>query len=198
MNELNKAELRRLAEDTQGWQNLKECWPADQEFSDADWEVGALDEDDNRYPVISVNTQQYDCEDGAEKLARFIAAANPAAVLSLLDECDRLQATCEGLDRQNDAIAEEIGKVAAERDAALAGLASHRASRMAYASEFAPDAEGDHDVGSIHENIRKLKAELEAYKTQLRALIHISDATGWERHSCGEIAKARKLLEQSK
>lgn len=86
MTDLNKHELRRLAEGTKGWQNLVECWPADQEHSDADWEVGAIDEDGNRYPVISINTQQYDCEDGAEKLARFIAAANPSAVLSLLDE----------------------------------------------------------------------------------------------------------------
>lgn len=159
MNELNKAELRRLAENAEG------------------------------------SFGQFDPSESEQEL---MARITPTAVLSLLDECDRLQATCEGLDRQNDAIAEEIGKVAAERDAALAGLASHRASRMAYASEFAPDAEGDHDVGSIHENIRKLKAELEAYKSQLRALIHISDATGWERHSCGEIEKARKLMEQSK
>ncbi|WP_061238197.1 hypothetical protein [Ectopseudomonas composti] len=41
---------------------------------------------------------------------------------------------------------------------------------------------------------RDVLAELEAYKSQLRALIHISDATGWERHTCGEIAKARALL----
>lgn len=39
--------------------------------------------------------------------------------------------------------------------------------------------------------------ELEAYKSQLRALIHISDATGWERHTCGEISKARNLLEKN-
>ncbi|WP_395504740.1 hypothetical protein [Ectopseudomonas hydrolytica] len=86
----------------------------------------------------------------------WIELVSPSSVRALLDECDRLQATCGGLDRQNDAIAEEIGKVTAERDAAL--------------------------------------AELEACKSQLRALIHISDATGWERHTCGEIAKARALL----
>lgn len=34
------------------------------------------------------------------------------------------------------------------------------AARFAYASEFAPDENGDPDVGSIHANIRKLKAEL--------------------------------------
>lgn len=37
-------------------------------------------------------------------------------------------------------------------------------------------------------------AELKACRKQLGALIHISDATGWERHTCGEIEKARALL----
>lgn len=109
MTDLNKQKLRRLAEATKGWQNLTECWPADEE-SDSDWEVGALDEDDNRYPVISVNTQQYDCEDGAEKLARFIAAANPAAILSLLDEVVSQCAEIEELDalssRQSDLLSQ--------------------------------------------------------------------------------------------
>ena len=44
------------------------------------------------------------------------------------------------------------------------------------------------------EVLRNQSAELEACKSQLRALIHISDATGWERHTCGEIAKARSLV----
>ena len=166
MNELNKAELRRLAE----------AFP-----SDLDWDSnhepffnGPSGESlgggaDGTYAVYGkpfrLDGEDYDYDGptyvercGAD-FAKFMVKAKEG-VLSLLDECDRLQATCEGLDRQNDAIAEEIGKVAAERDAAL--------------------------------------AELEAYKNQLRALIHISDATCWERHSCGEIAKARKLLEQSK
>lgn len=37
--------------------------------------------------------------------------------------------------------------------------------------------------------------ELIAEVERLQALIHISDATGWEERSCGEIAKARKALE---
>lgn len=41
-------------------------------------------------------------------------------------------------------------------------IAQLEAARFAYASEFPPDENGDPDVGSIHENIRKLKAELEA------------------------------------
>lgn len=41
----------------------------------------------------------------------------------------------------------------------------------------------------------RLKAENEALRTRLKALIHISDATGWEDHTCGEISKARAALE---
>lgn len=41
-------------------------------------------------------------------------------------------------------------------------IAELEAARIAYASEFAPDEDGNPDVGSIHENIRKLKANLEA------------------------------------
>lgn len=40
-----------------------------------------------------------------------------------------------------------------------------------------------------------LIAEVDRLRERLQALIHISDATGWEEHSCGEIAKARKALE---
>jgi len=45
-----------------------------------------------------------------------------------------------------------LAAVTAERD----GLA---AARMAYANEFAPDENGDPDVGNVHANIRALKAE---------------------------------------
>lgn len=38
------------------------------------------------------------------------------------------------------------------------------AARIVYASEFPVNADGDPDVGSIHANIRKLKAELAAAK----------------------------------
>ena len=43
-------------------------------------------------------------------------------------------------------------------------LEAHKAARMAYASEFPPNADGEPDVGSIHQNIRAMKAELEALK----------------------------------
>jgi hypothetical protein len=42
-----------------------------------------------------------------------------------------------------------------------------RAARIAYASEFDPDEDGNPDVGSVHENIRKLKERAERH-TNLR------------------------------
>lgn len=41
-----------------------------------------------------------------------------------------------------------------------------RAARIAYASEFAPDADGEHDTGNIYQNIRALKAECVQYRSQ--------------------------------
>lgn len=46
-----------------------------------------------------------------------------------------------------------------------------RAARIAYASEFAPDADGEHDTGNIHQNIRALKAECTQYRSQRDELL---------------------------
>ncbi|WP_278400493.1 hypothetical protein [Stutzerimonas kunmingensis] len=63
------------------------------------------------------------------------------------DAQDRLKEIDEMLAQQD-----ALSAVTAERD----GLA---AARMAYANEFAPDENGDPDVGNVHANIRALKAE---------------------------------------
>lgn len=49
--------------------------------------------------------------------------------------------------------------------------------------------------GRWRPEMERLEAENAELRKSLKALIHISDATGWEQHSCGEIAKARKALE---
>lgn len=43
-------------------------------------------------------------------------------------------------------------------------VAELEAARRAYASEFVPNAEGEPDVGSIHQNIRNLKGALRSIK----------------------------------
>lgn len=61
----------------------------------------------------------------------------------------------------------------AQLEAELDGL---NAARFAYASEFGLDDEGQPDVGSIHQNIRELKAE----RDQLRAeLERVRVPEGW-------------------
>ena len=46
-----------------------------------------------------------------------------------------------------------------------------RAARITYASEFAPDADGEHDTGNTHQNIRALKAECAQYRSQRDELL---------------------------
>lgn len=54
-------------------------------------------------------------------------------------------------------------------------VASLEAARLAYASEFPPNSNGESDVGSIHENIRKLKRDSIEYIKRTDAQIeHIS------------------------
>lgn len=56
----------------------------------------------------------------------------------------------------------------------LSGL---RAARMAYANEFPLNDEGEPDVGSIHENIRKLKTENAALRSEapVKALLELRE-----------------------
>lgn len=79
-------ELKALAEGMDGWPNKNAF-----EFDDA-WCVGAIDEDENLWPVIEIQTEQYDAFDAAEPMAKYYAAANPPAILKLLAERDALLA----------------------------------------------------------------------------------------------------------
>lgn len=82
-------ELKRLAEAMKGWDRLTECWPCGE--NGPDWQVGQVDEDENRYPVMTIDTEQYDAETHAPTLAQFYAAANPAAIRGLIAENERLK-----------------------------------------------------------------------------------------------------------
>jgi hypothetical protein len=65
---------------------------------------------------------------------------------------------CENCEERGEAAESEIDRL--RRDLAEANSAGFNAARVAYASEFPPNAEGEPDVGSIHQNIRALKAQL--------------------------------------
>ena len=54
----------------------------------------------------------------------------------------------------------------------IAGL---EASRIAYASEFPPDAEGLPDVGNIHANIRAMKRDAESWRAHMREVERVQD-----------------------
>jgi len=98
--------------------------------------------------------------------------------------------------RQSDHLA-ALSAVTAERDRLAA-------ARMAYASEFAPDENGDPDVGNVHANIRALKTERDRLREQVKALQ--SDANSWQsgydkgrndgtKHRKSEIDQLRAELE---
>src|SRR5690606_29180302 len=57
-------------------------------------------------------------------------------------------------------------------------LDSHKAARLAYASEFPLDGDGNPDVGSIHQNIRTLKAECDALRAKTSLSLGVGDGTG--------------------
>ena len=80
--------------------------------------------------------------------------------LALLAELEQARAQME---RQKD---EWLSWEAKRRglEKAAAELEMYKAARVAYASEFPPNADGEPDVGSIHQNIRALKSELESLK----------------------------------
>lgn len=86
----NIQQLKTLAESCKGWDNLDKC--SKLEGSDEDWSVGACDEDGNFFPVMAIDTDQYDQSGDAVKLAQYYAAANPAAVLELISELEKVKA----------------------------------------------------------------------------------------------------------
>ncbi|VVN20878.1 hypothetical protein PS662_04360 [Pseudomonas fluorescens] len=126
------SELKRLAEDTKGWDNLKSCWPEETEDGDLEvnWFVGAVIDDDDKYPVLEVNTAQYDALEDAGRLARFYAAANPAAVLALITDLDEAR---NGM-KHSSAIRlkKEIERLEGERDQIKAENAGLKTGYEAY------------------------------------------------------------------
>ncbi|WP_225979728.1 hypothetical protein [Pseudomonas aeruginosa] len=129
----------------------------------------------------------------------FDSAANPKTILALLDEIDGMKASGWRNHSVNYARAEkcpqtlETAQAAWDRDQELIEEQRQQIARDSQTinqlRQKLQSAEVDRD---------RLKAENEALREGLQALIHISDATGWEDHTCGEIAKARAALEGAK
>jgi hypothetical protein len=83
----------------------------------------------------------------------------------LRDRASRFRGYVDG----RGAASSELDEAADALEAANARIAGLEAARIAYASEFPPDAEGLPDVGSIHANIRAMKvAMLPDYERKFR------------------------------
>lgn len=54
--------------------SLTAAWPADETHPQDEWVIGAIDEDGNKYEVITVNAYQYDAPGDSEKIARALIA----------------------------------------------------------------------------------------------------------------------------
>jgi hypothetical protein len=80
--------LERQASGLIGWDNLTECWPAENKW---DWEVGHRSEEGNTYPVLTIATADYGAAYDAEKMARYHAAVRPAVVSALIAEIKSLR-----------------------------------------------------------------------------------------------------------
>ena len=61
--------------DVSHWdKSLATAWPADEQDAQGAWIIGAIDEDDNKYEVITVEADQYDAPGDSEKIARALIA----------------------------------------------------------------------------------------------------------------------------
>jgi len=87
---MNIDELKKAAEAVAGWGNCTDAWETidDCEYKTAT--VGHISDDDEKYPVIEIDCAQYYADHDSIKLAQFIALANPATILYLLAEREKL------------------------------------------------------------------------------------------------------------
>ena len=86
-------ELRKLAEAAKGWLIQPVIV---QETSDDILKLGSTSEDGEFYELIEIDCENYD--QPSRPLAEFIAAANPAAILALLDRVEKAEKDAARLD----------------------------------------------------------------------------------------------------
>ncbi|GEM_PF-5422649 len=75
---LAKAPERRqvaAVADAGNWEkSFGSAWPVDVDEPEGAWVIGTIDEDENKYPIIMVEADQYDAPGESEKLANAIIA----------------------------------------------------------------------------------------------------------------------------
>ena len=100
---IDTKELGRLAQAVSGWGNCNQAW-LDQSEDTPAAVVGHINEDGETYPVVTIDCDQYYAADQSLPLGKFYAAANPTAVIELLD---RLEAAEKGHDELHSAVCRE-------------------------------------------------------------------------------------------
>jgi hypothetical protein len=141
------------------------------------------------------------------------AVIAPHALQAVTDEAETLRQQLEAQAaeveawREKGVHIEHARRLAARAEAAEAEVSGLRAARMAYASEFPLNEDGEPDVGSVHANIRALKAENERLREAAQALRqsyhaleglfvehstngNIDDTSSWGWAMCDAFAKA--------
>lgn len=111
---IDTKELRRLAQAVSGWGNCNQTW-LDQSEDVPAVVVGHIGEDGETYPVVTIDCDQYYAADQSLPLGKFYTAANPAAVIEILDRLEAAEkAVAEAYQRGYATGQEEVEK---ERDA---------------------------------------------------------------------------------
>jgi len=103
--------IKAAADRVKGWSNCDKAWLDTSEDESAAM-FGAICEEGVRYPVATVDCDQYMLGEDSLPLAKFYATANPATVIALCDEIERLQ----GELRRPESLIEQYREEAAHRD----------------------------------------------------------------------------------
>ena len=112
-------ELRRLAQAVSGWSNCNQAW-LDQSEDVQAAVVGHIDEDGNTYPVATIDCDRYYAAHQSLPLAKFYAAANPAAITELLDRLEAAEKDIAIKEEVIDSLAAVVKRLDAQCDAAEA------------------------------------------------------------------------------
>lgn len=109
------AALKQLALAVTGWDNCNQAWLDNSEDVPAAV-VGHISDDGETYPVATIDCDQYYHGDDSLKLARFYAAANPAAILALIEHIEQAEQQHDELQAKLTDVEFRCVKICEQRD----------------------------------------------------------------------------------
>lgn len=99
--------IKALSANVKCWRNVNKAWEeTEDEVTIA--KVGAIDEDGNKYPVITVDCSDYYADDDSIKVAQYIAAVNPETITNIIEYSESLQSENERLRAQVVALLDQL------------------------------------------------------------------------------------------